>query len=249
MREAISKAEFRKRQKERFVALLSRHVRGGKYLSKNDYDGIELLAKRIGQKKYRRSLFRGIVLAGRFEKKILDIMANEPVKLSTLKGSGVVRHAESWTPDPSVAHDFAEFDGPLVPYVILEARPAPKDIVITIDKSILPEIADAFGTGRNPIKSFVGDREVVVRTGDRKYTLCRNIRFINIPKHLLTAKVRIRILQRIKDEKNLGLFESHVENGPKSHFDRYQFACGNGNVVYLESDRSARAWIEKLSSR
>ena len=237
--------------KEERVALLNRHVGGNEGLSKKDYDEIQALAKQIGQDKYRKSVFRGIKLKGIYQTKIVDIMANRSVKLSTLEGGK--RYAESWSIDPRKAIQFAESFGPDRPFVVMEARPAPKDIIISMDEKFLDKIKDVSAIKKGSIESYASqEKEVVVRTGNRKYTLCKNIRYLNIPRDHLRAgggghdiNILIPIVQRLKDKRNLARFQSDLAKD----FGRYRFACGGGNIVYLASDRNAETWHRKLASR
>ena len=240
------------------IALLEKHIEGGYDLRKTDYDDIHALAKQIGQDKYGKSVFRGIQLTGGGEKKtirdlhmsanpkhvpgianqISDIVANKPVKLSTAKGGN--RYAESWTIDPEIAYEYAEMVGPRAPFVILEARPAPKNIIIVMDYGIVNKIPSKI------IKDLVpATLEVVLKTGNRKYTLCRNIRYINIPGNYI-AENRNAIMNRIKDKKNAERFMSDVGRPGKKN---YTFACGGESIVYLQSDKIAETWLRKISSR
>ena len=244
---------------ERFsVSLLNDHAAGSKSLTKKDYDSIEKWGREnLRQNKYRQSVFRGIKMDGH-EAEIIKIMDNKPIKLSTLEGAN--RAAESWTTDPGIAKFFAASHGPNRMYVIMEARPAPKDIVIHMDDRManyLERREDIDKDVKSEIVHYIKERkerEVIVRTGNRKYTLCRNIVFLSIPKKHLIAEmskahkinVLIPIVKRIKDQRNLDRFQRDLQD---SYQNSYKFACGSGNFVYLASDRMAETWMRKLASR
>ena len=221
---------------------------GGFDLTKTDYDIIEQWAKDVlKQKKYRQSIFRGIRMSD--ENQIIKIMDNKNIKLSTFEGAG--KFAESWSTDPSIAMYFAAEYGTHRMFSILESRPNPKDIVIYMERQLLKHVENhenhaAFAD----IIRFMKDKkekEVVVRTGNRKYTLCRNIVFLNIPKkHMVHKHILLSIVKRIGDEKNLARFQKDLLLTSK---ESYQFACGSGKFVYLVNERAAQTWMRKLASR
>ena len=241
------------------IAKLNDHA-AGSGLAKIDYDNIEKWAtEHLRQKKYRQSIFRGIKMEGH-ESEIIKIMADKSIKLSTFEGKS--KHAESWTTDPVVAKNFAAASGGNRMYVVMEARPAPKEIVVYVNDSAVRylESRDDIGKSyKNEILHYAKtgkEKEVIVRTGNRKYVLCRNIVFLNIPKKNLVndyhsggghkINVLFPIVKRLKDNKNLERFQKDLTN---RYTESYKFACGAGNFVYLASGRAVDTWMRKLASR
>ena len=213
-------------------------------LKEREYAAMEAWAKSIGQKKYRKSVFRGFVLKG--GKQLIDLLADKPLALSAFEGT--MSHAESWSADPKSASVFAI---PTSPNVLMEARPAPKDIVMQVDDLAMKAIRERDDI-RDIYKSTVEyygrkEREVLVRTGNRKYSLCRNVLMIGIPAWLVEGGTRWNIIDPLLERlRNPEDFKKHLAGDRDKH---WRFACNGGKLVWLPSEAAYGKWLGKLSSR
>ena len=234
------------------VEKLANHLRGRrKPVSPEDYALIEDWAKSTGQKKYRKSVFRGFRLHGD-EKEMVDILNNKPMKFSARGNRSFDREAESWSTDPGSAVNFGG--------ALLESRPSPKDVVVKVDEGIIRAamLTDASPRDKNTVK-FYGEheKEIIVRTGRRKYTLCRNIILLMILREYLANSygpvvlkdtVLVPLMKRMNNNANAECFKKDLLK--KTRFERsFNFACGGGNLVYLATRNQYDSWLKKLKSR
>ena len=221
------------------VKQLTNHLDGMR-LSKKDYSDIARIAEKIGQKKHRGIVFRGYQM---LPKDIPALLSDKPLKLSTSEGG--FKDAESWTKDLKVAVRIAY--SLKRPYVVMKSKPAPKDIIISIDSTLVEKLRDLgfCDDELSDLDHYVNwerEEEVLIATGNRKYTLCRNVVEVGIPHvHALANKKKLEKLLTAS-KKNFDIFAGHLASRKK---DNYNFACAGGKLVYLPSMDAHYKWSEK----
>ena len=237
--------------KKAAVRALGRHaaIDAGKLTGKN-YDLIERFVSDLGVPKYRKRLYRGIGLTrgsmidgAKAAKEILD---NKSFRLSTFKGAK--RHAESWSKHPDDGMSFAR--RPMG--VLLMAKPSPKDIVADLEDGRVATAVRSFEyvdgmarSVRNAGYAF-NEREVIVRTGNRKYNLCRNIVYLHVDAAVMKAGwdfLPEAFGSRLKGGKD----EYRRDIDEIDRWMRYHFACAGGKLVYLPQSEDVYNWKNKLA--
>ena len=110
----------------------------------------------------------------------------------------------------------------------------PKDIVLDVNYKVI-EMSRKLKVDTTPYDEFGDESEVIVRTGNRKYTLCRNIVVMGLDSgHVATHRHLIEVRLKNKMGREPGM--------------KY-FACKGGNLVYLPSRDALKSWVLKLKSR
>ena len=232
------------------IKAIARHSsRNAAKLPKGNYEFIEDFGKELNIPKYRKSLFRGIGLHrggnAAAVKVAHGILADKSFKLSSF--TGAQRYAESWSKSPSAAKDFAK-DNPFG--AILESRPLPKDIVIDLSDNRFRDfdfkkIVDETVTGA--LAFSMEEKEVVVRTGNRKYSLCRNIVYFVLDANVMREGWKTlpqALSERLKNNRHFQLELDTIDR-----WTTFRFACKGGKLVYLPGNSEESDWFSKLESR
>ena len=245
------------------IKQLIEHLRAH-YPNKDGYDAIRQLALKLRQKPWRKSVFRGFKSDSRTTQLSLlrDILKDKKMLFSKFEGKQ--RHAESWSVKLKIATSFGMGSEGLG--IVLESRPLPRDVVLFMsDKfvNVVSGIAQKMGVeGYGSIRNFADECEVIVRTGKRKYRLCRNIVLMNIPEGLLspamwrdkkgaasTSDIRNAIAERIKNAANRGEFLADTDANYNNHIgwrNGYSIACRKGKFVYLRNREAVSKWANLL---
>ena len=212
-------------------------------LSGESYDAIERLADNLGIPKYRKSLFRGISMRMDDPAELLSgILKNKSFRLSSFTGGN--RHAESWSKSPETARKFSSKHSL---GMVVEARPAAKDIVIDLSDKRIRNHAQGDGKSSLALNFSKLEKEVVVRTGERKYSFCRNIIYIRIKASVVAKSKKLQEeLLRLTNEAGESLRYDMERIGRSSVF---MFACKGGRMVYLPGRNAADVWFSKLKSK
>ena len=228
-------------------------------LTKKSYDMIEDFANDLGAPKYGKSMFRGIGLhrgnAADAVKVALGILADKRFRLSSFTGGN--RHAESWSKSPETARDFAKNK----PFgAVLESRPAAKDIVADLqnkrirDFVLRDDFLHTMKGNTTRMKQSLDysrlEREVVVRTGNRKYSLCRNIIYFIVKADIMREgrdKLPDALMRRLGNDANKKDFQR--DHDDIDRWSKYRFACKGGTLVYLPGYSEESNWFAKLASR
>ena len=194
------------------------------------YSKMEYLSREIlKQAPVRHPVFRGFRDTGYSMKEILE---DKPVKLSERSGRG--KTAESWSADPRKAWMFARGEGL---GILLKAKPLPKHQILELDGrtvAVLKALAEKFDMPSiaATLKSFGGESELIVRTSNRKYTLCKNIVVLAVERDVYRDHLRE--------------FAERLGNVVPDDGKLLHFACGKGNLVFMPASK-VDSWLGRLS--
>ena len=236
-KEGITRAE---------ILALDKHMDGlAPPLDGNEVALLRSLSAKSGQKPYRKPVLRGFDAP---ESAMDGIIRNRPFKLSTF--AGAKKLVESWTTDPDTAMFFAA--GPGLP-IILRARPSPRDIAIFVNEELSDMVMERAKELDMPVKSWRHIRnnrsecEVVVATGNRKYTLCRNIVYMKMHGRDIPFYGRADILaDMIPDRKNADLFREAAKEKKSGTGTYFHFACADGKLAYIPDYSAKRKWMARI---
>lgn len=237
---------------------LARHAgRNASRLTKESYDAMEKLAADLGIPKYAKSLFRGIALKNDPAVVLSAIVQNKSFRLSSFDGRQ--RHAESWTKSPHMARKFASSTKHPAG-IVLEARPSAKDIVIDLSDKRISKHARQLGYAESELRLKLSlaldfmqkEDEVVVRTGGRKYTFCRNIMYLHVKSSVMKESKTLMndlVEKTEKNDSDSNMEDLRYDMGNIGRGRIFMFACKGGNVVYLPSNKAADSWFSKIKSK
>ena len=224
------------------IEILNSHLDGMK-LSAKHYDLVARMGTKLDQRKVQGVVFRGYKLQ---RSAVRPLLENKPLKLSETGGG--FWNAESWTRDLHVAARFAfELHQP---WVVMQSKPSSREIIISIDDALLTKLEKA-GFGEDILKAlehyvkWEQEEEVLLKTGGRKYTLCRNVVSMGIPGKMIPDYKEL-IETRLKaSPKNYARFSR--DTVMKAKDDLFMFACANGKLVYLPGMDSHYKWAKKMA--